>query len=95
MNEDESHFNYAIGDTTYDDINDGYLDHLPVFADDLDVSDGVRDMCQGNPSCIYDTMVTGSNDIGMSTLDISTTNDEIVQILGEPFCIASRCILCP
>lgn len=83
MREEESFFNYSIGDTSYSAINNGYLTHQPVFSEDLNITQEVRDICRGNPACIYDSVVTGSTAIGLSTLGISTTNDEIIQTLGE------------
>ena len=80
--EEESVFNYSIGDTSYLAINDGYLQYQPLFSDDLNASQEVRDMCQGNPACIYDTVATGNMDIGLSTLRISINNDEVIQTLG-------------
>ncbi len=82
MIEEESLFNYSIGDTSYSAINDDYLSHQPVFSDDLSVPQAVREMCQGNPSCIYDSVVTGDMEIGLSTLGVSVTNDESIKTLG-------------
>ena len=83
LTEDESLFNYTIGETSYLAINDGYLTHRPLFSGELNVTQVIRDMCQGNPACIYDSMVTGDMEIGLSTLDISATNDQIIQTLGQ------------
>lgn len=82
MSEEESLFDYNIGDTSYMAMNSGYLTHQPVFFDDLNVTQEVRDMCQENSACIYDSMVTGDIGIGISTLSISVANDEIIQTLG-------------
>lgn len=81
----ESLFNYSIGNTSYSVINDGYLDHEPIFSSDLinDVPQQVIDTCQSNLPCIYDSTVTGSMSIGLSTLEVSMTSDDIIQTLGE------------
>ncbi len=83
LTEDESVFNYSIGDTSYLAINDGYLTHQPLFSEDLNVTQEVMDMCQEVPACIYDSVVTGNMEIGMSTLRTSATNDEIIRTLGK------------
>ena len=82
MAEEESLFNYSIGDTSYMAINNGYLTHQPVFSEDLNVTQEVRDACQDNPSCIYDAMVTGDIEIGVSAQRTSTINEGIIQIFG-------------
>lgn len=81
VTEDESLFNYSIGDTSYSAVN--YLGHQPVFSEDLDVTQEVADMCQGNPACIYDTVVTGNSEIGLSSLAVSSSNDEIIRTLSK------------
>lgn len=83
MSEEESLFNYTIGATSYSAINDGYLAHQPLFSEELNVTEEVREMCQENPSCIYDSVVTGKMEIGMSTLGVSSANDRTIQILGK------------
>lgn len=83
VTEEESLFNYRIGDTSYSAVNDGYLTHTPLFYEDLNVTQEVEEMCQRNPACIYDSIVTGSTEIGLSTLDISTINEEILRTLGK------------
>lgn len=80
--EEESLFNYTIGDTSYSAINDDYLTHQPVFFCDLNVSNEVREICQENPSCVYDFVATGSMEIGQFTLDIATANNEVIKTLG-------------
>ena len=82
MAEEESQFNYSIGSTSYLAINGDYLNYQPFFSEDLNVTQAVRDMCQGNPACIYDSVVTGSMEIGLSTLVASRANDEVIQTLG-------------
>ena len=63
-------------------INDGYMTHQPAFSDELNVTQEVRDACEGNPACIHDSVVTGNVEIGLSTLRISSANDQILQTLG-------------
>ena len=82
MAEEESLFNYSIGDTSYMAINNGYLTHQPVFSEDLNVTQEVRDACQDDPSCEYDAMAIGDIDIGISTLRTSAMNEDIVQIFS-------------
>lgn len=82
VRQEESLFNYSIGGTSYSAINDGYLIHQPVFSDDLNITQEVRELCQESPTCIYDSVVTGSMEIGMSTLSTTTVNDQIIQTLG-------------
>ena len=83
ITENESLFDYTIGNTSYLAINDGYLTYQPEFSDNINATEDVRMMCQGNPACIYDTMVTGSTKVGLSTLRTSTSNDDVIQTLGE------------
>ena len=83
-------FNYSIGETSYASINDGYMNHVPLFLEELNVTQDVIDMCQGNPSCIYDSIATGNTQIGLSTLGVSMNNDAIVMTLSKfESCIAS------
>ena len=82
MTEEESLFNYSIGSTSYLAINDGYLTHQPEFSENLNITEEVRNMCLGDPACIYDTVVTGSMEVGLSTLNTSAANVDIIQTLG-------------
>jgi hypothetical protein len=63
-------------------VNNDYLAHQPVFSEDLNVTQEVREMCQENAACIYDSLVTGDMDVGISTLRVSTSNDKIIQTLS-------------
>ena len=76
-------FNYSITITSYSAINDGYLDYIPVFTDEIQASPEVEAMCGGNAQCVYDATVTGDMTVGQGTLDTSMENDETVQILGQ------------
>lgn len=76
-------FDYSITNSSYSAINDGYLDHTPVFADEVQASPEVEAMCGGNAQCVYDATVTGDMAVGQATLDTSMQNDETVLILGQ------------
>ena len=81
--EDESFFNYSIGDTSYAAINNGYMEHEPLFTEELNATQETMEMCQGNIPCIFDTTVTGNPDIGMSTMDVSMSNNDTIMALSE------------
>ncbi len=85
VTEEESLFNYSLGDTSYSAINDGYLSYRPVFTEDLidNVTDDEIEMCHSNLECIYDYVVTSSMEIGLSTFNISMTNDDITRTLSK------------
>ena len=83
LTEEESLFNYTIGNTSYSAINDDYLTHQPLYYDDLNITQDVRDTCQGNRECIYDSLTTRNMALGVSTLGISELNDQIIQTLGR------------
>ena len=83
LTEEESFFNYSIGNTSYSAINDGYMDYLPVFTEDLinSVSDNVIAICKNDLNCIYDLSLTGDRNIGLSTYNISLSNSDIIKEL--------------
>ena len=85
VSENESLFDYSIGDTSYAAINHGYLNHTPLFTDEVigNASQEVLDMCGGNVACIYDSTVTGSLSVGQATLNTSQANQITIQILGQ------------
>ncbi len=80
LGEQDSLFSY--GDQNYSSLNDGYLDFVPTFFDALNITQDVVDACGSNQACILDASLTGSVDIGTSTLDKSMENKELEEILG-------------
>ena len=61
------------------------MTYLPVFTEDLidSVPQEVIDSCQSNLDCVYDATVTGNIEVGISTYNISLTNDDITQTLRK------------
>ncbi len=81
LGEQDSLFSYG-DDQNYSSLNDGYLDFVPTFFDELNITQDVMDACGSNQACILDASLTGSVDIGTSTLDKSMENKELEEILG-------------
>ncbi len=81
LGEQDSLFSY--GDLNYSSINDGHLDFVPTFFDELNITQDVIDACGSNQACILDASLTGNVDIGTSTLDKSMENKELEKILGK------------
>ncbi len=81
LGEQDSLFSY--GDLNYSSINDGYLDFVPAFFDELNITQDVMDACGSNQACILDASLTGNVAIGTSTLDKSMENKELEKILGK------------
>lgn len=42
---------------------------VPLFFDDLNVTDAVEMECEGNPQCILDLIATGEMEFAMTTLN--------------------------
>ena len=80
MNESDSFFNYSIGNTSYSAINEGYLNHIPTFTEDIsNTSEEVLKACNNDSKCLYDYSVTGDMELGVSTLNTATKNEETVK----------------
>ena len=59
-------------------------DDIPLFFEDLNITDAQRMTCEGNRECIYDLVVTGDPEIAMATLnDQRETNEtrEVIRML--------------
>jgi len=78
LGETESLFSYPDG-SSYETYNQGYDIFTPTF---IPVQGGPPE-CQGDVSCIYDALVTGEIDIGLSSKNVSEENQETEMILGE------------
>lgn len=91
ITEEESLFNYSLGDTSYSAINDGYLTYRPLFTDDLNVTDDVFEMCHSNLECVYDYLVTGSMEIGQDTFNIAMDTDNIIRTLSKSGATTGDC----
>ncbi len=81
MGEQNSIFSY--GDQNYSTLNNGYLDFVPTFFDELNITQEVMDACGSNQACILDASLTGNLEVGMTTLDVEEENKELENILGK------------
>ena len=56
-------------------------DHIPDFLDDIlmNADPSLRQLCQNNARCVFDTSQTGNDEVGMATLqfDINTTQSQM------------------
>ena len=57
---------------------------MPIFFDDLNVTEEAKELCEGNPECILDLVITGDKDIATNTLEnekqTNVTKDTISKI---------------
>ena len=79
ITQDESMFTYESGESVATFANASFV---PAFASDVVVSDEVMEACQGDSECIYDTIQTGDQNIGMATLMLDGNNTETQVITG-------------
>ena len=56
-------YNPGLGPNNY-----SHPEHIPVFTDELVISDEVRQACQGNTACMFDAASTNSTMVGLSTM---------------------------
>ena len=81
VSEEDSLFSY--GDQNYSALNNDYLDFIPTFFDELNITQEVMDACGDNQACILDASVTGNVNIGTSTLQEEKESEELGAILGK------------
>lgn len=57
---------------------------MPVFLEDLNVTDAVTLVCEGRPHCIFDLLVSGNLEAGMIALnhekEVNSTQDTISEV---------------
>ena len=61
--------------------NMGWDTFVPTFS--LALTGSPPEECGNDTSCIYDYSVTGSLEVGVSSMTVSMENDENMQTLGE------------
>ena len=66
-------------------------DFVPIFFDELNVTDDVSMMCQGNQQCILDLIVTGDLEIAVDTLDNDRATNTTVDMISEAQVIDAFC----
>lgn len=42
---------------------------MPIFFDELNITEEAEMVCEGNPQCIFDLLLTGDMDVAMNTLE--------------------------
>jgi hypothetical protein len=58
-------------------------DFVPLFFDELNVTDEVSMMCQGNQECILDLIVTGDIEVAEATLENERETNATVDTISE------------
>lgn len=82
VSESDSIFTYT-SNTSYDSINAGYSTYVPPFLDNMQVPADAADVCGTDMACIYDYAVTGDASFGSSTLNLTSSNENLQMTLGE------------
>lgn len=58
---------------------------IPVFFDELNITDEIERTCEGNPQCIFDLLLTEDMDVAMNALnhekETNVTEDTISEAL--------------
>ena len=77
---DESLFVYGpgLGPNNY-----SHPEHIPVFTNELVISDEVRQACQGNTACMFDAASTNDTMVGLSTMRTGEMLATERVLLGE------------
>ena len=57
-------------------------EHIPLSFNDLDITPEVVAMCEGVPSCIFDTIATGIEEVGMIALENEKEGNATTDALG-------------
>ena len=55
----------------------------PVTLEELTFTDQQRDVCKNNDECLFDLVVTGSEDLAIATLEASEEDARLQTILSE------------
>ena len=59
---------------------------IPIFFDELNITDKVRMACEGSPGCIFDLITSGDMELAMETLnhekETNVTEAIISKLLG-------------
>ena len=42
---------------------------IPIYFDELNITDDIAMTCEGNPQCIFDLLLTGDMDVAMNALE--------------------------
>ena len=56
---------------------------MPVFFDELNFTAEQRMICEDNPQCLFDLVVTGELEIAMNTLQFEKEANATKEILGK------------
>lgn len=58
-------------------------DFVPVFFDELTITDDIRVACEGHQQCIFDFAVTGSMEFANATLMDDKAANATKEVLGK------------
>ena len=56
---------------------------MPVFFDELNFTTDQRMICEDNPQCLFDLVVTGELEIAMNTLQLETEANATKESFGK------------
>ena len=64
---------------------------IPLFFDELNITDEAETACEGNPQCILDLLITEDMDLAMETLNLDKETNETKETISmHKMCVATR-----